>query len=66
MTKRCHTHNCADCNTAIPCDANFVADHDGSEPHCTREWKGAVFLFDDCADRRIEAIRGEARADNDR
>lgn len=61
-----HTHTCVDCQVMFLCDSTMVPDHDGSEPHCEMEWRGGPLLCVDCAEDRQQAIRDEAKAENDR
>lgn len=65
---RSHTHPCADCRTPVDCPGSWEGNHDGfPEVICDvfhrRHWTP---LCEDCDADRQQAIRDEARVENDR
>lgn len=62
-----HTHHCADCEQDVACPGTFDPAYEWPSAVCDYYDGGRVtFLCDDCLEARQQAIRDEARADNDR
>lgn len=69
MTKsRLHVHQCVDCGTPVDCDGTLEQNYDGW-PEVVCDWVDGYLqtpLCESCDDARQQAIRDEARVENDR
>lgn len=63
-----HSHPCGDCSTPTECPDGFEFNYDGSpEAWCPSfHGRGWSPVCQDCGESRQQAIRDEARVENDR
>lgn len=67
--RRIHSHPCADCLTPVDCDGELEQNHDGGDYHpcdLVDRFPRQTPLCESCAGARQQAIRDEARVENDR
>lgn len=62
-----HTHECPDCRTPVECAGGYEYNHDGlSDTYCPIYERHNEQPCEDCGAARQQAIRDEARVENDR